>query len=303
MARPDLGLKKRSRDRANQNQNQLLCTKNDNLNNALGAIRVLGLDLLDKELQPHLTTVLNCIRDKHGGAPEQVVVSGVLPVLALNLRNRGSQAVLTARLVSALANNSLVRKGFGDSGLVPALISVLSSPDQDLLIHSATALSRMCYDSSRLQDQCLRCGAVPRLVSILFRFSERPLLEEACLLALCNLSGLGLSEEVGVVWERGVAMRPGECTFTGSAPLKCGWAGSWVTVVKVCQLAPGQFSVNMDVMRRCSPRFWGSLEQTPQKSLFSVVRTGSSVYRVLKHWNRNRTRTKSLKTRMFHTFL
>ncbi|KAJ0060667.1 hypothetical protein NL108_016848, partial [Boleophthalmus pectinirostris] len=107
-----------------------------------------------------------------------------------------------------LPSTALVRKGFGDSGLVPALISVLTSPNEDLLIHSATALSRMCYDNSKLQDQCVRCGAVPRLVSILFRFSERPLLEEACLLALCNLSGLGLSEEGGVSWERGVAMRP-----------------------------------------------------------------------------------------------
>ncbi|KAJ0016329.1 hypothetical protein NQD34_014619, partial [Periophthalmus magnuspinnatus] len=234
------------------------------------------------------------------GAPEQVVVSGVLPVLALNLRNRGSQCVLTARLVSALANDPLVRKGFGDSGLVPALISVLSSPDQDLLIHSATALSRMCYDNTKLQDECVRCGAVPRLVSILFRFSERPLLEEACLRALCNLSGLGLSEEGGVSWERGVSMRPGECTFTGSAPLRCGWAGSWVTVVRVTQFAPGQFSVNMEVMRRCSPRF---LEGAQQKTLFSVVRTGSNVYKVLKHWTRNQTRTRNLKTRMFHTFL
>ena len=63
---------------------------------------------------------------------------------------------------------------------------------------------------AKLQDQCVRCGAVPRLVSLLFRFPERPLLEEACLLALCNLSGLGLSEG-GVAWERGVSMRSGEC--------------------------------------------------------------------------------------------
>lgn len=276
---------------------------NDNLNNALGAIRVLGLELMDHELKPHLTTVLHCIQDKHKGAPEQIVVSGVLPVLALSLRSRRSQSLLTARLVSELANDSLVRKGFADSGLIPALLSVLSSPDQELLIQSATALSRMCYDNTKLQDQCVRCGAVPRLVSLLFRFPERPLLEEACLLALCNLSGLGLSEG-GVAWERGVSMRPGECTFTGSTPLKCGQTGSSVTVVKVTQFAPGQFAVNMEVIQRCSPRFWGVLKDGERpRSLFSVVRTGSNVYKVIKHWSRNIPRTKSLKTRMFHTFL
>lgn len=39
------------------------------------------------------------------GAPEQIVVSGVLPVLALSLRSRRSQSLLTARLVSELAND------------------------------------------------------------------------------------------------------------------------------------------------------------------------------------------------------
>lgn len=39
-----------------------LCT--DNLNNALGAIRVLGLELIEDELRPHLNTVLINIRER-----------------------------------------------------------------------------------------------------------------------------------------------------------------------------------------------------------------------------------------------
>lgn len=198
---------------------------------------------------------------------------------------------------------TVVRKGFSDSGLVPALLWVLSSPDQDLLIHTARAVSRMCTDNPTLQDLCLRGGAVPRLVSILFRFPERPLLEEACLLALCNLSGMVLCEG-DVVWERGMSVRPEECLFTG-AQAKSGsrsWSGSWVTVVRVAQFGPGQYSVNMEVIKRCASNLWGS-EQRHRTSLFSVVRTGSNVYKVIKHWSRNIPRTKSLKTRMFHTFL
>lgn len=37
------------------------------------------------------------------GAAEQVVVSGILPVLALSLRRRGPLAPLTAKLVARLA--------------------------------------------------------------------------------------------------------------------------------------------------------------------------------------------------------
>lgn len=36
----------------------------DNLNNALGAIRVLGLELIEDELKPHLNTVLTNIKER-----------------------------------------------------------------------------------------------------------------------------------------------------------------------------------------------------------------------------------------------
>lgn len=36
----------------------------DNLNNALGAIRVLGFELIEDELKPHLNTVLINIKEK-----------------------------------------------------------------------------------------------------------------------------------------------------------------------------------------------------------------------------------------------
>lgn len=98
-----MGPKTRQREKPRE---LLPYTPNDNLNNALGTIRVLGLErLMDNELKSHLTTVLQNIRDKSRGAPEQVVISGVLPVLALSLRSRGSQAVLVAELVSELAND------------------------------------------------------------------------------------------------------------------------------------------------------------------------------------------------------
>lgn len=43
----------------------------------------------------------------------------------------------------------MVRKGFGDAGLVTALLSVLTSPDQELLLYAAMAISRMAYDSCK----------------------------------------------------------------------------------------------------------------------------------------------------------
>ncbi|XP_070782611.1 rap1 GTPase-GDP dissociation stimulator 1-A [Enoplosus armatus] len=279
-------------------------TPNDNLNNALGAIRVLGLELIEDELKPHLNIVLINIKERNKGAPEQVVISGILPILALSLRRRGPLALLTAKLVAELARESVVRKGFGDSGLVTALLSVLTSKNQELLLHAARAISRMSYDSPKLQELLLRRGAVPRLVAILLRFPDQEALEEVCLQALCNLSGMGVAEEAGMVWERGASVRPGESVFHGVSPHTCGFASS-VTLVCVSQWAPDQYSVNIEVFQRCSSSFWNlhGNKRTARWFPFSGLGNCSNLYKVIKFSTRNMPRTKSLKTRVFHTFL
>ncbi|XP_059181227.1 rap1 GTPase-GDP dissociation stimulator 1 [Centropristis striata] len=280
------------------------CTPNENLNYALGAIRVLGLELIADELKPHLNTVLTNIKEKNKGAPEQVVISGILPILALSLRSRGPLTLLTAKLVAELARESVVCKGFGDAGLVTALLSVLTSPDQDLLLHAARAISRMSYDSSKLQEMLLRQGAVPRLVAILLRFPGKEALEEVCLQALCNLSGMGVAEEAGMVWERGASVRPGESVFHGVSPHSCGFASS-VTLVCVSQWAPGQYAVNIEVFQRCSSSFWSlhGNKRTARWFPFSSLGSCSNLYKVIKFSTKNIPRTKSLRTRVFHTFL
>ncbi|XP_078135400.1 rap1 GTPase-GDP dissociation stimulator 1-A [Sander vitreus] len=279
-------------------------TPNDNLNNALGSIRVLGLELIADELKPHLNTVLINIKERTKGADEQVVISGILPILALSLRSRGPLTLLTAKLVAELAKESVVRKGFSDAGLVTALLSVLTSPDQELLLHAVRAISRMSYDSSKLQELLLRRGAVPCLVAILLRFPETEALQEVCLQALCNLSGMGVAEEAGMVWERGASVRPGESVFHGVYPHTCGLASS-VTLVCVSQWAPGQYAVNIEVFQRCSSSFW-SLHGNKRNTRwfpFSSLGSCSNLYKVIKFSTRNVPRTKSLKTRVFHTFL
>ncbi|XP_034070466.1 rap1 GTPase-GDP dissociation stimulator 1 [Gymnodraco acuticeps] len=279
-------------------------TPNDNLNNALGSIRVLGLELIAHELEPHLNTVLANIKEKKKGAAEQVVISGILPILALSLRSRGPLTLPTAKLVAELAKESVVRKGFGDAGLAPALLSVLTSLDQELLLHAARAISRMSCDSSKLQHLLLRRGAVPRLVAILLRFPDKEALEEVCLLALCNISGMGVAEEAGMVWERGASVRPGETVFHAVSPHTCDVASS-VTLVCVSQWAPGQYAVNIEVFQRCSSSFWSLHGNKRNARWFPFSRLGSfsNLLKMIKFSTRSVPGTKSLRNRVFHTFL
>lgn len=157
--------------------------------------------------------------------------------------------------------------------------------------------------SAKLQELLLRGGAVPRLVAILFRFPDKEALEEACLQALCNLSGMGVAE-AGMVWERGVSVRPGESVFHGVSPHTCGFASS-VTLVCVSQWAPGQYAVNIEVFQRCSSSFWSlhGNKRTARWFPFFSLGNCSNLYKVIRFSTRNVPRTKSLRTRVFHTFL
>ncbi|KAM9424792.1 rap1 GTPase-GDP dissociation stimulator 1-A [Pholidichthys leucotaenia] len=290
------------RDKHKSGQLQLY-TPNDNLNYALGAIRVLGLELIEGELKPHLNTVLTNIKEKKKGAAEQVVISGILPILSLSLRSRGPLGLLTAKLVAELAKESVVRKGFADAGLVTALLSVLTSTDQELLLHTASAISRMSYDSSKHQELLLRRGAVPRLVAILLQFPDKEELEEACLRALCNISGMSIAEEAGMLWQRGASVRPGESVFHGVSPHTCFF--STVTLVRVSQWGPGQYAVSIEAFQRCSSSFWNlhGNKQTARWFPFFSLGSCSNLYKGIKFSTRNIPRTKSLRTRVFHTFL
>lgn len=158
--------------------------------------------------------------------------------------------------------------------------------------------------SAKLQELLLRRGAVPRLVAVLLRFPDEEALEEVCLLALCNLSGVGVAEEAGMVWERGASVRPGQCVFHGVSPRTCGFASS-VIMVCVSQWAPGQYAVNIEVFQRCSSSFWSlhGNKRTPRWFPFSSLGSCSNLFKVVKFSMRNVPRTKSLKIRMFHTFL
>ncbi|XP_061787601.1 rap1 GTPase-GDP dissociation stimulator 1 [Nerophis lumbriciformis] len=273
-------------------------TPNENLNNALGAIRVLGLEMMEDELKPHLCTVLLNVQERNRGAAEQVVISGILPVLAWLLRRRGPLALLAAKLVAELAKESVVRKGFGDAGLVVALLSALTSGDQDLLRHAAQAVARVSYDSSKHQQSLLRKGAVPRLVAVLLRFPGDEALEEACLLALCNLSNMGVPEEAGVAWERSPPATPGESVFRGVAPRTCGLMTS-VTVVHVCQWAPAQHAVSIEVVQRCAAPFVNCHAGKQAAGWFPFA----ALWRCSKATGRKVPRRSSLRTLVFHTFL
>lgn len=157
-----------------------------------------------------------------------------------------------------------------------------------------------CFSpSAKLQELLLRHGAVPRLVGVLLRVPAEEPLEDACLLALCNLSGMGLAEEAGLTWERGVSARPGESLFHAVSPRSCGFTASLIQV-RVSQWAAGHM-VGVEVSRRYSSGCWSLCGKSGTTSPFPLSNLGrdSKAGKATKA----PIRSLPLKTRVFHTFL
>ncbi|MCI4376218.1 hypothetical protein PGIGA_G00185880 [Pangasianodon gigas] len=166
----------------------------DALTGALNAISV-STELVEEELKPHIDTLLNALLEKKTGAAEQIASSGILPTLAQTLRQKGSLTSQVTLLVAEMAREAAVRERCIQAGLVTALVPLLNSPDQELLLHTGRAIGRICFDNTVQQTQLVKSGVIPRLVAIMHQYPENDPLVNVCLLALCNLADMDAARE------------------------------------------------------------------------------------------------------------
>ncbi|OPJ84627.1 rap1 GTPase-GDP dissociation stimulator 1-like [Patagioenas fasciata monilis] len=82
-----------------------------------------------------------------------------------------------------------------EANLVPTLIPLLESTDQEMLLHAGRAIGRICYDNRDLQEQLVKVGVITSLVRILTDYAESEPLVHVDLLALCNLADLDTAKE------------------------------------------------------------------------------------------------------------
>ncbi|MBN3295869.1 GDS1 protein, partial [Amia calva] len=129
------------------------------------------------------------------GVAQQIVASGVLPTLAEALSKDTPLTAQLALVIAELAREAAVREPCIEAGLVSALVPLLESSDQDLLLHTGRAIGRICFDNSAQQDQLVQRGVIPRLVGIMQQYPENDLLVNVCLLALCNLADMDSARE------------------------------------------------------------------------------------------------------------
>ncbi|KAM9282094.1 rap1 GTPase-GDP dissociation stimulator 1-like [Cariama cristata] len=82
-----------------------------------------------------------------------------------------------------------------EADLVLALVPLLESTDQEMLLHAGRAIGRICYDNRDLQEELVKVGVITSLVRILTDYAESEPLVHVDLLALCNLADLDTAKE------------------------------------------------------------------------------------------------------------
>ncbi|KAM9325458.1 rap1 GTPase-GDP dissociation stimulator 1-like [Gastrophryne carolinensis] len=119
----------------------------------------------------------------------------VLPSLTRILKTRSNCKEKAAEVLAELAKNEETRKPCIDAGLVTALVPLLQSLDQELLLHAGRAIGRICYENNELQEQLVNMDVISSLVRILTDFPENDMLVRVDLLALSNLADLESAKE------------------------------------------------------------------------------------------------------------
>ncbi|MEE6516526.1 hypothetical protein FKM82_026066 [Ascaphus truei] len=76
-----------------------------------------------------------------------------------------------------------------------ALVPILESSDEEMLLHAGRAIGRICYENSDLQEQLVELDVITSLVRILTDFPENDPLVRVGLLALSNLADLEVAKE------------------------------------------------------------------------------------------------------------
>ncbi|NXO27545.1 GDS1 protein, partial [Cisticola juncidis] len=104
-------------------------------------------------------------------------------------------AVKAAHVLSEIAKSEEMMKPCIEADLVPTLIPLLESTDQEMLLHAGRAIGRICYDSRSLQEELVKVGVIPSLVRILTDYAETEPLVHVALLALYNLADLDSAKE------------------------------------------------------------------------------------------------------------
>ncbi|KAG8454182.1 hypothetical protein GDO86_000719 [Hymenochirus boettgeri] len=167
----------------------------DSLNDALEKLKLSGTDCSSDKLEGCLDCLLQALGQNNIESSEKIQQSGILQSFVNLLKLQTPSASKAAHIIAEIAKNELMRIPCVEVGLIPPLVQLLHSKDQEVLLQTGRALGNICYDNHSLQTQLIQMGVIPTLVDLLGIHSHNTALTEMCLVAFGNLAELESSKE------------------------------------------------------------------------------------------------------------
>ncbi|XP_061664236.1 rap1 GTPase-GDP dissociation stimulator 1 isoform X2 [Syngnathoides biaculeatus] len=167
----------------------------DNLSDALAKLKLASTDSASDSVESCLDCLLKALVNNNTEASLKIQEMGVLPLLPTLLNPQSSCSPKVANIIAEVAKNEFMRSSCVEAGLIPPLIQLLNSSDQEVLLQTGRALGNICYDSHSLQGQLISMGVIPTLVKLLGIHSHNAALTEMCLIAFGNLAELESSKD------------------------------------------------------------------------------------------------------------
>ncbi|XP_076144566.1 rap1 GTPase-GDP dissociation stimulator 1 isoform X2 [Alosa pseudoharengus] len=167
----------------------------DNLSEALKTLKLSSTSSSPDVLEGSLDCLLKALAHNNMEVSGRLQEMGVLSQLPALLSAPSPCTPKVANVIAEVAKNEFMRGVCVDAGLIPPLVQLLSSQEQEVLLQTGRALGNICYDSHSLQAQLINMGVIPTLVKLLGQHTDNTPLTEMCLIAFGNLAELESSKE------------------------------------------------------------------------------------------------------------
>ncbi|CAB1345178.1 unnamed protein product [Coregonus sp. 'balchen'] len=119
----------------------------DNLSDALKKLKLASVDSATDSVESCLDCLLKALAHNNADASEKIQEMGVLPLLPTLLAPQSSCTPKVANIIADVAKNEFMRSPCVEAGLIPPLVQLLHSKDQEVLLQTGRALGNICYDS------------------------------------------------------------------------------------------------------------------------------------------------------------
>ncbi|XP_078532339.1 rap1 GTPase-GDP dissociation stimulator 1 isoform X1 [Lissotriton helveticus] len=139
----------------------------DNLSDALTKLKLTAADTTVDSVEGCLDCLLQALVQNNTKTSEKIQESGTLQVFANLLTPQSNCTAKVAHIIAEVAKNEFMRNPCVDAGLIPPLVQLLNSKDQEVLLQTGRALGNICYDSHEGRIAVEQAGGAQIVVDLL----------------------------------------------------------------------------------------------------------------------------------------